>query len=283
MSLRQIFSDCSIHVNHHKPVSGGDINDAYCLQTDKGNFFLKVNDARLHPGLFKKEANGLEALSASSSCMVPHVIRQGVSGDYQYLLLEWIEKGAPAPDCMKQFGASLASLHRPPQPYFGWTTDNFIGSLPQLNTPCETWPGFYAECRILPLVRILRDNGSFSKEDMAAATSLCNKLEQLFPNEHPSLLHGDLWGGNYMITQSGYAAIYDPAVYCGHREMDIGMTRLFGGFGPVFYEGYNEVYPLEKGWEQRLALTQFYPLLVHSVLFDGHYTAAAREIILRYA
>ena len=114
------------------------------------------------------------------------------------------------------------------------------------------------------------------------AETFCKQLNHLFPSEPPSLLHGDLWSGNYMISSAGYAAIYDPAVYFGHREMDIGMTKLFGGFEQRFYSAYQEAYPMEKNWMQRLPLTQLYPLLVHAVLFGGHYVSSSREIIIQF-
>ena len=135
----------------------------------------------------------------------------------------------------------------------------------------------------MPLVQVLFNAGAFSKQDIAVAETLCRKICQRFPQEAPSLLHGDLWAGNFMITSSGDAAIFDPSVYYGHREMDIGMAKLFGGFDQRFYDGYNSIYPLEKDWLQRLPLTQLYPILVHAVLFGGHYISTAREIMKRFS
>jgi fructosamine-3-kinase len=169
-------------------------------------------------------------------------------------------------------------MHKQPQEYFGLNEDNYIGSLDQNNDQYSEWYSFYTECRIKPLVKKLFDTGDFSATDIRDADLLCNSLKTILPIEPPSFLHGDLWAGNYMIISSGYAAIFDPAVYFGHREMDIGMTRLFGGFDQRFYEAYNEAYPLEKGWEKRLPITQLYPLLVHAVLFGGHYISDVKHI-----
>ena len=270
--LLQAISDAGgLHISRYDAVQGTDTR-----------YFLKVNDAQRYPGMFEKEAGGLNALHKHTSLRIPKVITSGMAGTQQYLLLEWIEKGSPQKDCWKNFGAALALLHQQPQENFGWQEDNYIGSLTQINTKYEAWPLFYAACRIIPLVKILFDAAVFSKQDIVLATSLCNKSDQLFPEESPALLHGDLWAGNYMITMNGDVAIYDPAIYCGHREMDLGMSKLFGGFDTLFYEAYNEIYPLEKNWQQRLPLTQLYPLLVHAVLFGGHYVSSAREIIRQF-
>jgi protein-ribulosamine 3-kinase len=207
------------------------------------------------------------------------VIKCEVVEQQQYLLLEWLESGSSQKDFWEQFGAGLAMMHKKQQAFFGWKEDNYIGSLRQNNNKHESWNLFYAECRIMPLVRQLFNTNAFSKNDLAAAEKLCEKLNKLFPSEPPALLHGDLWSGNFMVTSNGYAAIFDPAVYYGHREMDIGMTKLFGGFDQRFYNAYNEVYPLEKDWQRRLQLTQLYPILVHAILFGGHYIDKAKTII----
>lgn len=279
MSLQNIIADCGLTYTHYEPVHGGDINTSYCLYSSDARYFLKVNDANRYPSMFEKEANGLNHLAGSCTLTLPRVIRSGITGQQQWLLLEWLEHGPPKKDCWQDFGEGLANLHRHQQPWFGWEVDNYIGSLPQKNTKHDGWQIFYAECRILPLVEILVNKGVFSKQDANNAAAFCKKLEQLFPAEPPALLHGDLWSGNYMITAAGYAALFDPAIYYGHREMDMGMTRLFGGFDPLFYDAYNAVYPLAPGWQERLPFTQLYPLLVHAVLFGGHYVATSREIM----
>lgn len=282
MSLQPILDDIGIPVTRYEQVHGGDINRSWCLYTNNGKFFLKVNDASRYPGMFEKEASGLEALRDHSSFKIPVVHRIGESAGQQYLLLEFIEKGSLQPGYWQRFGKALAQLHRQSQPSFGWKEDNYIGSLQQSNAQHLTWSSFYAECRIEPLVKKLFSLKAFSSTDVAAAASFCQKLASLFPDEPAALLHGDLWSGNYMITSSDGIAIYDPAVYCGHREMDIGMSLLFGGFSEQFYTTYHEHYPLEKNWRERIPLTQLYPLLVHAVLFGGHYVNDAREIIVQF-
>jgi len=283
VDLQNIFKDCGLNVQRYERVHGGDINSAFCLFTSTGNFFLKVNDKNRYPLMFTREANGLDKLRELCILNIPQVIKYGSCNDQQYLLLEWLVKGTPKKDMWENFGQELAMMHKRPQEYFGLHEDNYIGSLNQNNDPHDEWPSFYTECRIMHLVKKLFDAGNFPQTDIKVAEFFCNRLKNIFPPESPSLLHGDLWAGNYLISTSGYAAIFDPAIYFGHREMDIGMTKLFGGFDQRFYEAYNETYPLEKGWEERLPITQLYPLLVHAVLFGGHYISNVRDILKQFA
>ena len=290
LSLKNIFDNCGLTITRYEPVHGGDINDCYRLYTHDANFFLKVNDAFRYPGMFEKEASGLKALAAGlatfeklATLVIPQVIKCGTAEQQQYLLLEWIETGRAKKNFWESFGAALATMHRQPQPYYGWKEDNYIGSLPQFNSKHTSWHLFYSGCRITPLVKLLFDAGAFTKQDALNAELFCQKTIELFPQEPPALIHGDLWNGNFMTTATGDVAIYDPAVYYGHREMDMGMTKLFGGFDQRFYDAYNEVYPLEKDWLQRLPLTQLYPLLVHAVLFGGHYVRSAINIIKQFS
>ncbi|MBC7888358.1 MAG: fructosamine kinase family protein, partial [Ferruginibacter sp.] len=277
MSIQHILRDCGLNIAHFQQVHGGDSNRAYCLHVGGTKYFLKVNEANRYPAMFEKEINGLHALHKNSTLIVPRVIKSGIVQQEQYLLLEWLERGNPGKDFWQNFGAGLSMLHQKTSSFFGWGEDNFIGSLVQRNQQHHSWHLFYGECRIMPLVKALFNAGTFSKHDLLSAESFCKKIEQLFPLEPPALLHGDLWNGNYMVSAAGYAVIFDPAIYYGHREMDIGMTNLFGGFDRQFYAAYNESNPLEKGWQQRLPLTQLYPLLVHAVLFGGHYVSSAKE------
>ena len=274
--LQNIFKDCDLNVQRYERVHGGDINLSYCIFTATEKYFLKINDKNRYPLMFTKEANGLDKLREFCTLKIPQVIKQASCSDQQYLLLEWMEKGTPKKDMWENFGTALAMMHKQPQEYFGLNEDNYIGSLNQNNDQHDEWYSFYTECRIKPLVKKLFDAGDLSATDIRDADLFCNNLRTILPIEAPSFLHGDLWAGNYMITSSGYAAIFDPAVYCGHREMDIGMTKLFGGFDQGFYDAYNEAYPLENGWEKRLPITQLYPLLVHAVLFGGHYISEVK-------
>ncbi|MCE3227893.1 MAG: hypothetical protein K0S32_2444 [Bacteroidetes bacterium] len=282
MSLLSIIEDCRLNILRTERVSGGDINSAYCLHEENRKYFLKINFASPYKDMFRKETVGLEKLRDNFLLHVPKVIKTGTVNNKQYLLLEWIEGGTPAKYFREEFGAALAGMHKKEQSFFGFEENNFIGSLVQINNKTDSWDKFYCECRILPLAKQLYLSGSFSKEDIALTEKFCNKLQNLFPEEKPALLHGDLWSGNFMCASNGQACIFDPATYYGHREMDLGITKLFGGFDKKFYEAYHSAYPLEKNWEERLPLTQLYPLLVHAVLFGGGYVGSVRNNMKNY-
>ncbi len=266
-----------------RPVYGGDINSAFQIEDAGGEkYFLKLNDAGRFPGMFEKEAHGLNVLNDGSSLFVPEVIRHGISGDQQFLLLQWIAKGRQSVNFWESFGARLAEMHKVQQPFFGFTEDNYIGSMVQVNSRAESWSVFYAQSRILPAAKQLFERRDFSKSDLLSAENFCKHIAEIFPEEPPALLHGDLWSGNYMVAANGHAAIFDPAVHYGHREMDLGMTRLFGGFDLDFYRSYQASYPLEKDWQGRLPYTQLYPLLVHSLLFGGQYIQSVKNVLRQF-
>lgn len=282
MNVQRLLSDAGIEVQSVHPVRGGDINLSYRIVAGNQQYFIKLNDASRYPEMMRKEVDGLHALRQNSSFKIPDVVGYGVSEQYQYLLLEWIERGSSQKIFWDNFGKQLAEMHLRHQEYFGFAKDNYIGSLKQTNTPHQKWSDFYATCRIMPLVRLLFDQGRLSSADIKSASQLCLKLDDLFPAEPPALLHGDLWSGNYMTGNSGEPVLIDPAVYFGHREMDLGMTRLFGGFDDRMYESYQDVYPLQKGWQQRMECSQLYPVLVHAVLFGGGYVSRVKEILKRF-
>lgn len=277
VSNTNLFNSLDLKINSHRPVHGGDINEAFYLEGDR-KYFLKLNDANRFPKMFQKEAEGLNALRDASELIVPEVIKYGEIEDRQYLLLEWIVNEGATKSHWINFGHGLAKLHRQSREYFGWVRDNYIGSLAQINDKCSTWTDFFIQHRVMPLVNKLHENGSFSKSDVDRAERFCLSADSLFPQEPPALIHGDLWAGNFIITGNNNVALIDPAVYYGHREMDIGMSKLFGGFPQLFYDAYNESYPLEKGWEERLKYSQLYPLLVHAILFGGHYISRVRGV-----
>lgn len=263
-------------------VTGGEINDCFCVEFSGNRFFVKINNHAAFPSMLEKEAIALNLLQVKSTFLIPKVIDFGILDDKQYLLLEWIEPNKPTEYFWKIFAHQLAGLHKCTNRFYGLDYDNYIGNLPQKNEAFSKWGEFYESCRIMPLIVQLYESKLIENSMLKKAENFSSKLNTLFPEEAPALLHGDLWGGNYMIGNSGMPVLIDPAIYYGHREMDLGMMKLFGGFDEKVFAYYNEASPLEKGWEGRISLTQLYPLLVHAVLYNGKYLSEAIRIIERY-
>ena len=267
------------------PVGGGCINEALKLRTTAGTFFLKWN-ARARHRFFEVEADGLEAIARSGTVATPAVLGRSPEGDQvQWLLLEWIEEGSPNTTAWRRLGRELASLHRGEwDGGYGWHCDNVIGSLPQPNRWTDDWGDFWAEMRIRPLARELRAHGALTGRQLRVVEDAAERAGALLgpaaEADGRSLLHGDLWSGNVLFGRregetGANPVLIDPAVYIGHREVDLAMCRLFGGFPAPFYEAYNEAWPLHPGHEHRRSAYQLYPLLVHARLFGGGYVASA--------
>jgi protein-ribulosamine 3-kinase len=269
-------------IERAEQVGGGCINDCYKLSTTAGVFFLKLNNAALYPTMFEAEVKGLQLLNMAGKLHIPKVLDFGEKENVSFLLIEWIEKGVQQKDSLYQFGQQLAGLHQLSAPQFGLDDDNYLGSLKQSNKQTTSWAIFFIEQRLAPLLKLASNRHLVDSSVVNKFEKLFPKLEGMFPNEPPALLHGDLWSGNYHFDANGQACIYDPAVYYGFREMDIAMTRLFGGFGTDFYEGYNAHYPLQKGWRQRIDLCNLYPLLAHVNLFGSGYVPQLIQSINRF-
>ncbi|MFZ4549331.1 MAG: fructosamine kinase family protein, partial [Bacteroidales bacterium] len=238
--------------------------------------------ATAFPGMFEKEAAGLKILSDSNTIPVPEVICANTAGKHAYLLLQFIETGKQKNDFWHNFGTLLADLHHNTSDTFGLAHDNYTGSLVQENKQQPDFISFFISQRLEPQIKIARNQGAFNQSDTRYFDSLFNKLNNIIPMEKPALLHGDLWSGNFMVNASGAPCIFDPAVYYGHREADIAMTQLFGGFSPEFYHAYNETCPLGKDWQKRTDIFNLYPLLVHVNLFGSSYASQVLCIIRHF-
>lgn len=276
-----------LSVSDSSPVAGGDINEAARLTlSDARPVFLKYNPSPL-PQLFAVEAQGLAELKRANALRVPDVYAVGEATDDRpaYILLEWLpEAGRRDAEVMRGFGRGLAQLHRTTSGSYGWGHDNYIGSLPQRNHQTTRWVDFYRDQRLGVQRHIAQDRGRLSSKREARLDQLMDRLDELLPDEadlRPSLLHGDLWGGNHLVTDDGVALI-DPAVHYGHREMDLSFTELFGGFPPAFYEGYDDIWPLASDYGDRKPLYQLYPLMVHLNLFGEAYGGPIDRILKRY-
>jgi fructosamine-3-kinase len=269
----------SLHNHRLSSVGGGDINSAYRLQTANTDWFLKLNRASL-AAMFAAEAAGLQELADIGPVRVPKVICFGEFQQHAYLLLEFIELGALDSRSASVFGQQLALLHQRPQAYFGWPIDNTIGSTPQYNTRHQDWVNFWREQRLGKQLQFAAANG-YSGSLQTQGEKLLEKVGDFFSDyrPQPSLLHGDLWGGNAAADQHGQPIIFDPACYYGDRETDLAMTELFGGFSRDFYAAYQAEYPLDQGYQTRKTLYNLYHILNHLNLFGSGYLNQANRMI----
>ena len=257
-------------------VGGGSINTSYRVRDTTGlTYFLKLNTAA-SLAMFEAEMDGLRALGGSNCLKVPQPVACGVAGDVAFLMLEWLELSGHEHGTLELLGDGLARLHRVTQDRYGWHRDNTIGSTPQINDLDNDWVCFYRECRLKYQLELAAANG-YGGKLQHKGERLLKEFPRLFAtySPRPSLLHGDLWGGNWGVTVDGLPVIYDPAVYFGDRESDIAMTRLFGGFGPEFYRAYQAAGPLDDGFDIRQHLYNLYHVLNHLNLFGEGYLAQA--------
>jgi fructosamine-3-kinase len=264
------------------PVHGGDIAKAYRLDTPDGPLFAKTHPDPM-PGLFEREAAGLRALHRAGAVAVPEVIRESPEG----LVLEWIDVGRRSPEADETLGRQLAVLHRVTGPHFGGLDDapsGYLGSQPVDLTPTDDWAEFFLDRRIRPLTKRAVERGRLDSAAIGLVERVAGQAGELCgPPEPPALLHGDLWAGNRLVDVDGANWLIDPAVYWGHREVDLAMMQLFGGFGASTYEAYDDAFPLAAGWRERVEWYQLPPLLVHAILFGGSYGPAALGVLRRYA
>lgn len=264
-------------------IGGGSINHTYrLLVNQKFPFFLKTNKAAEFPGLFEKEKQALEFLASKKIICVPSVRYYGTWEDDQLLILEWIEQGLRTESFWVRFGEELANLHQCTDSHFGFAYDNYMGALPQKNQPADSWVEFFIQQRLTPQIQMALNNNLISKQEADAFESLYKKLDTIFNIENPSLLHGDLWSGNFMCNERSEPVLIDPAVYYGHRSVDLAMTTLFGGFDKAFYFSYAHHYPFPPNYQEQWDICNLYPLLIHLNLFGQSYLHDIRAILQKY-
>lgn len=275
----------NLQVISQKSIGGGCINQVYALQTDLHTYFVKLNHQSLEE-MFIAEALGLQQMQTTSTIRVPQVICHGTTDNQAYLVLEWLDLSNLAANHSQSWqlmGAKLAAMHQFSvanlglQRGFGWSKDNTIGSTPQINPWTASWADFFAQHRIGYQLQLAKRKGG----NFPATQQVVEVVALALSNHHPqpSLVHGDLWGGNAAFIKHGEPVIFDPATYIGDREVDLAMTKLFGGFPQEFYQEYHRVFPLASGSEKREIIYNLYHILNHFNLFGGSYQSQANQMI----
>jgi protein-ribulosamine 3-kinase len=262
-------------------IAAGSLNQGVFLETSEACFFLKTNFSH-YQDIFHHEYRALNRLKGLTELKIPEVYHVGNYQGQNFLLMEWVEAARKQEGFWRDLGEGLAQLHMHTQSTFGFESDNYIASIPQINIPKHAWVDFYINNRLEVLAGKAYYEGLLSLAFYKEFQRLYPLLENLIPVERPSLIHGDLWSGNVMIGNAGQPCLIDPAIYFGHREMDLAFSRLFGGFDPSFYHVYDEVFPLEPGFEQRMDIHNLYPLLVHVLLFGESYVAGIAKTLRKY-
>lgn len=262
-----------IKVEAYSLHSGGCINQAARLNTSAGSYFIKWNSAKWNK-MFSLEYAGLQLLKETDTVAIPEVYGKDSIADYSFLILEHIESKTADPIFWEHFGNIMADLHRNKEDYFGLNYDNFIGILNQKNTFSNSWVQFFIENRLDPQIELAYKNNLISTSFLKKFKNIYIKLPLILPEEQPSLLHGDLWSGNFISGKDGKAYLIDPAVYYGNREAEIAYTKLFGGFSPPFYASYHDNFPLQPNFEERVEIYNLYHLLVHVNLFGTSYLSS---------
>lgn len=264
------------------PVGGGCINHGGKLKIGTDDCFLKWNDDAKYPGMFEAEARGLRLLYEADAIRIPRVIGTGRRVPWQFIIMEFISGANRARNFWDLLGRQLASLHRTTRQSYGLDHDNYIGSLRQLNTPRDSWVEFFINQRLQVQLKLAADTRRIGPSVLKRFEQLYTRLPGILVDEPPSLLHGDLWGGNLIVDEKGEPVLIDPAVYYGNREIDLAMTTLFGGFDERFYAAYNEAFATASGLAERLDIYNLYPLLVHVNLFGEGYLGQVDAILRAY-
>jgi len=260
------------------PLGGGDVADAFRVELATGARVFAKTRRDAPPGFFVTEAAGLAWLREAAAVPIPEVL--SVSDDPPVLILEWIEAGRPRANTEEEFGRALARTHATGAACFGREDRRSTGSRGLPNEPCDSWPEFYASNRLFPLARLARDGRALPDSAIRELEAIAGRLGELGgPPEPPARLHGDLWGGNRLVGAGGVSWLVDPAAHGGHREFDLAMMRLFGGFGAACFAAYAEIAPLGEGWRGRVPLHQLAPLAVHAIKFGGGYVEATQRAL----
>ncbi|HMF72241.1 MAG TPA: fructosamine kinase family protein [Flavitalea sp.] len=267
----------------HQTLTGGSINSVYHLEVNKQEHFCcKINTADKFPSMFGIEKTGLEHLGTQKVIRVPKVIACEKLSDHQVLILEWIEPGSRLPVFWKKFGQQLSQLHEIRGTAYGLDHNNYMGAMKQSNIQSSSWSEFFYNERIIPQAKLAVDNQLLTLDQAKKFERLPSQLGNIFDDNRPSLVHGDLWSGNFLCDIEKQPVLIDPAIYYGHPAVDLGLTTLFGGFDKSFYEAYNYYSPFASNYMEQWDCCNLYPLLIHLNLFGRGYLGDILEIIGRY-
>lgn len=286
-AIQNLFGE-NVTITERRSVFGGDINRAYALSLSNGEvIFMKAN-TRQKLAIFEGEAEGLDFIRQTGTLRSPEVLGIGTDGDLSFLLLEFIRSGRKSRVSSEELGTGLARMHQAGTSAFvkggryGALHDHLLGSGIQDNTPMDSWVRFFAECRLRP--QFERADPYFDRTIRKQIDSFMSRLGNWLPEpDHPSLLHGDLWAGNYMIDDRDHPWLIDPAAYVGHAETDLALTELFGGFDSTFYAAYRETAGTDPGYRDRRDIYNLYHLVKHLNLFGTAYLPSVLSILRRYA
>ena len=262
-------------------ISGGSINQCFKLKGPHHEFFVKSNQTEVFCNGFQEEKKGLQFL-IQHGLRVPKVLLEGKFENQIFLVLEWIKPGNKSAGFWQDLADQLSKLHHRTSESFGLDHSNYMGQLHQENSLSSDFVDFFIKNRLEPQVAMAFENKMLDKRHVSNFEKLYLELPSLIPKEEPTAIHGDLWSGNYICDHSNTAVFIDPAVYYGHREVDLAMSLLFGGFAQEFYQNYQENYPLESGFNKRVDLYNLYPLLVHLNLFGLGYLGQIEGIVSQY-
>ena len=260
-------------------LSGGDINQARKVVTTGGRYFLKFNSGATAADNLRSEADGLRALAAPMAIKTPQVIACGSAGHLAFLLLEFIEPSRPDAQSWVTLARQLSDLHNCTSGSFGFHRDNYIGSLPQSNTHHDNWVDFFRAERLIPQWNT--SSGFFDTATHRTWDAFLKNLDQVLTGDQPELVHGDMWSGNVMFC-GGEPVLIDPSVSYAHGEMDLAMSKLFGGFAGGFYAEYEAMHKRPPGLSERLEIYQLYYLLVHVNLFGAGYVRQSAAVINKF-
>ena len=279
--LRDIADAIGVGIVRATGVQGGDVATAFRLELEDGRRVFAKTSAAVPPQHFTTEAAGLAWIRGVSDLCVPQLV--AVSDTPPFLVLEWVEEEGAVAETEASLGRGLAALHHAGAASFGRSDRRPTGSRGLPNEPCATWAEFYATQRLLPLIRLARDSQALPDRTLRGLETIAGQLVELGGDpEPPARLHGDLWAGNRLVGRGGRNWLIDPAAHGGHREFDLAMMRLFGGFGPDVFAAYAETHPLAAGWQDRVALHQLAPLVIHAVKFGGRYPASVARALSGY-